>query len=156
MFRSPTTPSPSASPDLCHHSSLFRLPSDKSLPSARTAPADPTNFRSFILATRHSTLVYLEGSGRAAIAFRIRTCGKCASNPFRIRTSKTQDLKPLRMRTYEKTGDGVGPVGQPLLAVLLQFCQPWNTDARHGARISDHEPQAASHESRVTEHGSLT
>jgi hypothetical protein len=154
MFRSPTTPSPSASPYLCHHSSLFRLPSDKSLPSARTAPADPTNFRSFILATRHSTLVYLEGSGRAAIAFRIRTYGKCASNPFRIRTSKTQDLKPFRMRTYEKTGDGVGPVGQPLLAVLLQLASHGTRmhDTEHGSRTTSHKPRVTNHASRNTGH----
>jgi hypothetical protein len=36
----------------------------------------------------------------------IRICEKCARNPFTIRTSKTQDLKPFRIRTYEKTRGG--------------------------------------------------
>jgi len=39
------------------------------------------------LATRHSSL--------ATISFRIRTSEKHTDNPFRIRTSKTQDLKRL-------------------------------------------------------------
>jgi hypothetical protein len=39
---------------------------------------------------------------------RIRTYEKRARNPFGIRTSKTQDLKPFRMNTYRKTGEG-GP-----------------------------------------------
>jgi len=38
--------------------------------------------------------------------FGIRTSAKLAHNSFRIRTSKTQDLKPFRMNTYEKTGEG--------------------------------------------------
>jgi hypothetical protein len=41
------------------------------------------------------------------ISFVIRTYEKCAPNPFRIRTSKTQDLKPFRIRTYGKTPRGV-------------------------------------------------
>jgi len=41
-----------------------------------------------------------------AICCRIRTYEKHAPNPFRIRTSKTQDLKPFRMNTYEKRGRG--------------------------------------------------
>ena len=36
----------------------------------------------------------------------IRTYAKRARNSLRIRTSKTQDLKPFRIRTYEKTGEG--------------------------------------------------
>src|ERR1700676_5492885 len=39
---------------------------------------------------------------------RIRTCEKCAPNPFRICTYKTQDLKPFRIRTYEKIPGGGG------------------------------------------------
>ena len=49
--------------------------------------------------TRHSLF--------SAISFTIRTYGKHVRNPFGIRTSKTQDLKPFRIRTYEKTGEGV-------------------------------------------------
>jgi hypothetical protein len=44
---------------------------------------------------------------------RIRTSAKRARNSRRIRTSKTQYLKPFRMNTYEKNGEGervsVGP-----------------------------------------------
>ena len=53
-----------------------------------------------LLATRHSSL--------ATKSRRICTYVKSASNPFTIRTSKTQDLKSFRIRTYEKTGVG-GP-----------------------------------------------
>jgi len=52
------------------------------------------------LATHHSSL--------ATIPFRIRTSGKLTRNSRRIRTSKTQDLKPFRIRTYRKTGVGGG------------------------------------------------
>ena len=38
----------------------------------------------------------------------IRTYEKLACNPFGIRTSKTQHLKPFRIRTYEKRGWGRG------------------------------------------------
>src|SRR5580704_11041625 len=38
-----------------------------------------------------------------AKSFGIRTYEKHVRNPFRIRTSKTQDLKPFGMNTYEKT-----------------------------------------------------
>ena len=38
--------------------------------------------------------------------FIICTYEKRACNSFRIRTSKTRDLKPFRIRTYEKTGEG--------------------------------------------------
>src|SRR5579859_1174333 len=37
---------------------------------------------------------------------RIRTSAKPAPNPFGIRTSKTQHLKPFRMNTSKKTGGG--------------------------------------------------
>src|SRR5580704_12884175 len=39
-------------------------------------------------------------------SFTICTSVKPARNPFRIRTSKTQDLKSFRIRTYEKKGEG--------------------------------------------------
>jgi hypothetical protein len=37
----------------------------------------------------------------------IRTSAKHTPNPFRFSTFKTHDLKPFRMCTYEKTGEGV-------------------------------------------------
>jgi len=45
-------------------------------------------------------------------SFIIHTYRKCACNSFRIRTSKTQHLKPFRMNTYKKTGEGVVWAGQ--------------------------------------------
>jgi hypothetical protein len=36
------------------------------------------------------------------------TYKKSTRNPFRIRTSKTKDLKPFRMNTYKKKGRGEG------------------------------------------------
>jgi hypothetical protein len=41
------------------------------------------------------------------IPFGMRTYAKRACKRFRIRTSKTQDLKPFRIRTYEKNPRGV-------------------------------------------------
>jgi hypothetical protein len=38
----------------------------------------------------------------------IRISAKRAPNSHRIRTSKTQDLRPFRMRSYKKTGEGGG------------------------------------------------
>jgi len=54
----------------------------------------PPNF----LPTRHSPL--------ATKSFGIRTYEKLARNPFRIRTSKAQHLKPFGMNTYKKTPRG--------------------------------------------------
>jgi hypothetical protein len=62
------------------------------------------------LTTRHSRLVYPEASRRTTISFRICTSPKRARNSRRIRTSKTQDLKPFRIRTYKKTGREEGPL----------------------------------------------
>ena len=46
---------------------------------------------------------------RAVLTRSIRTSEKHTHNSFRIRTSKTQHLKPFRMNTYEKTPRGVEP-----------------------------------------------
>jgi len=59
-----------------------------------------------ILATAHSS--------SSAKSSRIRTYAKRARNPFTIRTSKTQHLKPFRICTYEKTPGGPQPVLFPL------------------------------------------
>src|SRR5579885_1718095 len=45
----------------------------------------------------------------------IRTYEKRARNPFRIRTSKSLDLKSFRIRTYRKTPGGGGPAHSPCL-----------------------------------------
>jgi hypothetical protein len=47
---------------------------------------------------------------RAPIPFRIRTYAKPTRNPFTMSTSKTQDLKSFRIRTYEKNPGGRGPL----------------------------------------------
>ncbi len=57
----------------------------------------------------------------SAMSFVIRTYGKSASNSCRIRTSKTQDLKPFRMNTSEKTPGGVPPSSQNLLVFAVRF-----------------------------------
>jgi len=41
--------------------------------------------------------------------FKIRISAKCARNSCRICSSKTQDLKPFRIRIYEKKGRGAHP-----------------------------------------------
>jgi len=53
-------------------------------------------------------------------SFTIRTSEKSARNSLRIRTYKTQDLKPFRMNTYEKTGGG----GYVLQAKVF-YCFIW-------------------------------
>jgi|HubBroStandDraft_6_1064221.scaffolds.fasta_scaffold07195_4 hypothetical protein len=50
---------------------------------------------------------------------RIRTSAKRARNSRRIRTSKTQDLKPFRMNTYRKTGEGGGDPVRPLSQLVI-------------------------------------
>jgi hypothetical protein len=57
----------------------------------------------------------------SAMSFVIRTYGKSASNSCRIRTSKTQDLKPFRMNTSEKTPRGVPPSSQNLSVFAVRF-----------------------------------
>jgi hypothetical protein len=59
-----------------------------------------------------STLWNTHRSELAANSRRIRISAKHTPNHFRIRSSKTQDLKLFRIRTYEKTR-GRGPYRQP-------------------------------------------
>ena len=47
-----------------------------------------------------------------ANSFRMRTCEKHVRKPSGMNTSKTQDLKPFRMNTYEKKGEGAVIVNQ--------------------------------------------
>jgi hypothetical protein len=81
------------SPFVCHSYEKHpgsHLSSQRSFRSGFSRP----NF----LPTRHSPL--------ATKLLRIRTYEKRACNSRRIRTSKTQDLKPFRIRTYEKNRGG--------------------------------------------------
>src|SRR5579859_2194686 len=117
MFSSPSSQSPSPSPGFSPSVGLSvsafssfssfcsggssdprlsptrRPPCQLDKPSANSSPALPP-------VTSHQSQV--------TISFIIRTYEKCASNPFRIRTSKTQDLKPFRMNTYKKPPRGDG------------------------------------------------
>ena len=68
-----------------------RPPCQHDNPSANFSPALP-------LGTSHQSPV--------TNSFIIRTSEKCPSNPFRMRTSKTRDLKLFRMNTYRKTPRG--------------------------------------------------
>ena len=71
------------------------------LPAEHVGPS-PSSFAN-LQTFQHSNFLTLPQS----IPFRIRTYEKHAPNPFIIRTCKTQDLKPFRMNTYKKTGEGV-------------------------------------------------
>ncbi len=64
-------------------------PSSQSLRVSETPSTNP-------LTIRHSPL--------SAISFKIRTSTNHASNPCRMRSSKTQHLRSFRIRTYKKTG----------------------------------------------------
>jgi hypothetical protein len=66
---------------------------------ATNFPSEPPGALSFSFSRR---------SSRIANIHRIRTYEKYYCNPFVIRTFKTQDLKPFRIRSYEKTPTGVG------------------------------------------------
>ena len=70
-----------------------------------------------LLVTRHSPPVAASAllpppvtghQSQVTKSFTIRTYRKCPYNSFRIRTSKTRHLKPFRMNTYRKTGEGEG------------------------------------------------
>ena len=72
-----------------------------------------------LLVTRHSAPVAASALFLPSVtshqsqftkSFIIRTYRKCACNSFRIRTSKTRHLKPFRINTYRKTGEGEGRV----------------------------------------------
>jgi len=92
---------------------------------------------------------------------RICTYEKRAPNPFRIRTSKTQHLKPFRMNTYEKTRGGPHPQADvfifPLLYTRLSQARPKRATkgsedslpfTGHGSRVTApkiHESPIASH-----------
>jgi hypothetical protein len=75
------------------------------LKSTRALPStDPLDALHYPLGPKSFTTLHL----RALLARRIRTSAKRARNPFRIRTSKTHDLKLFRMNTYIKTPGGGG------------------------------------------------
>jgi len=74
-------------------------------PAAIPAQLKTTSRRSRLLFLHQSRIA----SSPEAKSRGIHTYEKHACNSFRIRTSKTQDLKPFRMNTYEKTLVGEGP-----------------------------------------------
>jgi hypothetical protein len=79
--------------------------------------------------------------------FKIRISAKRACNPCRMRSFKTQDLKPFRMCSYEKTGRGGGGIfqakGLPVTAAVVGLFTGHGSRATgHGARpyVSTPEP----------------
>ena len=106
------------------HFSLLSLLSDFSLPGMHPNFLGSPRFNPFSQFTRQSAF--------ATKHFRIRTYEKSARNPFGIRTSKTQDLKPFRMNTYKKTGEGV-PFQRwpPPRQLALNY---WQDAGDHGTR----------------------
>jgi len=90
---------PGACPDL-----VGALKSTRALPSTDPfdAPHHPPDCFSFF----HQSPVTNHQS-QVTKSFTIRTYAKCARNPCRMNTSKTQDLKLFRINTYEKNGGGV-------------------------------------------------
>jgi hypothetical protein len=70
--------------------------------------------------------------------FTIRTSAKRARNPRRICTSKTQDLKPFRIRTYEKRGRGAPPPS--LIGGTANRGCPLQgfASASHGSPVTNH------------------
>jgi len=95
----------------------------------------------------------------STISFTIRTYEKHTHNPFGIRTSKTQHLKPFRMNTYKKTGRGAH-IFQP--KVFSFFSMRAGPEHRRSERASGaSEPlfrsgvsRATGHRSRATDRGS--
>ena len=71
-------------------------------PAAIPAQLKTTSRRSRLLFLHQSRIASSPGAKSRGI----HTYEKHACNSFRIRTSKTQDLKPFRMNTYEKRGRG--------------------------------------------------
>jgi hypothetical protein len=88
-------------------------------------PLQPAIFSLRNLTTRYSLL--------PTISFTIRTYAKRARNSRRIRTSKTQHLKPFRMNTYKKTGRGA-PSGThfKLRSFLTSLLRYFITSQFHG------------------------
>jgi hypothetical protein len=94
---------------------------------------------------------------------RIHTSAKRARNSRRIRTSKTQDLKPFGMNTYRKTGEGEGhipparvfsgPFG--FLLAPCDRCPNLSSRAHRGICFFTVRRQLASHYSLPTTHYQL-
>lgn len=93
--------------------------------------------RSFFPSYRHPRTSQLSNLPTLlrAIFFTIRTSEKHAPNPFRIRTSKTQDLKPFGMNTYEKTRGGGTPLPRYFAhPAPVLFCE--ERQASHSAKLA--------------------
>jgi hypothetical protein len=133
------------SPSLRHHHSLpLPLTSVNSVPSVLKSPHHPATHRPHhrLLSTTHHSL--------PTISLRIRTYEKRARNPFGIRTSKTQDLKSFRIRTYEKTPGGSHLSSQkpPLPAKSLSLPRYFVTSLLHLSLHGTNAPLARLHRCR--------
>ena len=119
---------PSTDPFDAHHCPLAPIPTSlfKSVPVSDLCVLCVSAFSSLSLSLpfdfKLSTVNLLSPISfgtlrlRAVLARRIRTYVKHTRNPFRMNTSKTQDLRLFRMNTYEKTGGAVPPVQDAGLA----------------------------------------
>jgi len=96
------------------------------------------------LFTRHSS--------PATKPFRIRTSTKRPRNSFRMCTSKTKHLKPFRMNTYKKTGEG-GLVAQASACALCGW-QVGGFPLPFDFQLSTVDLPVLLRESQVTSHGS--
>jgi hypothetical protein len=94
-------------PSISANSLPSALKSTRALPSTNpfAAAHHPPHCFSFF----HQSPVTIHQS-QVSKSFTIRTYAKCVHNPFRMNTSKIQDLKLFRINTYEKTGGGVPPL----------------------------------------------
>ena len=99
-------------PFVCHsykkHPGVRSHPSSQSLRVAAALFPNPLVARVSPVTDHQSpvTKSFTTLSLRVVLARKIRTSEKYSRNSFRIRTSKTQDLKLFRMNTYEKTPQG--------------------------------------------------
>jgi hypothetical protein len=71
--------------------------------------------------------------------FGIRISAKCARNPIRMRSFKTQHLKSFRMRSYGKRGWGasLSACADPAFAGTIRVLDPVILSSQEGARCDE-------------------
>jgi len=121
MFRPHPTPPPRCHPERSEGSAFLPSGSPRVHPAPRTArprllPESATSLPLTSVCSVPSALKspfapsaqskFLSHPHLSPNSFVIRTSEIRPCNPCRIRTSKTQDLKSFRIRTYKKTGEG--------------------------------------------------
>jgi hypothetical protein len=133
MFSSPATSNRSPRPHPLHPDHGHPACPERS----RRERSEGSASRS-VPATHHSL--------HATKLFRIHTSAKRARNSIGICTSKTQDLKPFRIRTYEKRGR-VAPPSSVIGGTANPGCPLRGfASTRHGSPITNHAPFVSSPE----------